>query len=170
MLKRGGVPDLARAAVWFIKWWREEGGLASAVNAAAPGLSVAASDELSAFTPDADLLSASAPAPDAQNQNTPDMGSVSSPQNVNQTQRRGWGFDLEWDVALSEAAAAARHDGALVQAKMEACMARFEAAAAQEEREGGAVSATQEKKRAKEAQRTRQQARSWARLAAKKGR
>ncbi|EPQ52106.1 P-loop containing nucleoside triphosphate hydrolase protein [Gloeophyllum trabeum ATCC 11539] len=30
MLKRGGERDLSRAAVWFVKWWRDEGGLASA--------------------------------------------------------------------------------------------------------------------------------------------
>ncbi|KAF8578973.1 P-loop containing nucleoside triphosphate hydrolase protein [Ramaria rubella] len=27
MLQRGGERDLRRAAVWFIKWWRDEGGL-----------------------------------------------------------------------------------------------------------------------------------------------
>jgi mitochondrial GTPase 1 len=31
MLKRGGERDISRAAVWFVKWWREEGGLASAL-------------------------------------------------------------------------------------------------------------------------------------------
>jgi hypothetical protein len=30
MLKRGGGRDMTRAAVWFVKWWREEGGLVSA--------------------------------------------------------------------------------------------------------------------------------------------
>jgi len=30
MLKRGGERDIGRAAVWFVKWWREEGGIASA--------------------------------------------------------------------------------------------------------------------------------------------
>jgi mitochondrial GTPase 1 len=30
MLKRGGERDIERAAVWFVKWWREEGGLLSA--------------------------------------------------------------------------------------------------------------------------------------------
>jgi mitochondrial GTPase 1 len=33
MLKRGGVKDLQRASAWFIKWWREEGGLLSAAGA-----------------------------------------------------------------------------------------------------------------------------------------
>ncbi|TFK46855.1 P-loop containing nucleoside triphosphate hydrolase protein [Heliocybe sulcata] len=30
MLKRGGLRDRSRAATWFVKWWREEGGLESA--------------------------------------------------------------------------------------------------------------------------------------------
>lgn len=30
MLKRGGVADRDRASSWFIKWWREEGGLLAA--------------------------------------------------------------------------------------------------------------------------------------------
>ncbi|KAI0656941.1 P-loop containing nucleoside triphosphate hydrolase protein [Cubamyces menziesii] len=128
MLKRGGIPDTSRAAVRFIKWWREEGGLASA---AAPAL--------------------------------PDYASELGLQSC----RRGWGFDLEWAV---DAAESGRYDEALIQAKMEECIDRFEEAAEEEERDGSAISSTQEKKRAKEMQRTRQQARTRARLAAKKGR
>ncbi|KZT23669.1 P-loop containing nucleoside triphosphate hydrolase protein [Neolentinus lepideus HHB14362 ss-1] len=30
MLKRGGERDVSRAATWFVKWWRDEGGLKSA--------------------------------------------------------------------------------------------------------------------------------------------
>lgn len=30
MLKKGGVTDQTRAAVWFINWWREQGSLLSA--------------------------------------------------------------------------------------------------------------------------------------------
>lgn len=29
MLQRGGVPDLPRAASWFVRWWRDEGNAAS---------------------------------------------------------------------------------------------------------------------------------------------
>ncbi|OBZ67826.1 Mitochondrial GTPase 1 [Grifola frondosa] len=35
MLKKGGIPDHARASVWFINWWREEGGF---LSASAPAL------------------------------------------------------------------------------------------------------------------------------------
>ncbi|KAI0631018.1 P-loop containing nucleoside triphosphate hydrolase protein [Trametes polyzona] len=127
MLKRGGIPDTARAAVWFIKWWREEGGLASAAAPVLPPRSAPGQESI----------------------------------------RRGWGFDLEWGVASAETG---RYDEALIQAKMEECIDRFEEAAKEEERDGGAISSTQEKKRQKEMQRARQQARSRARLAAKKGR
>ncbi|RPD56017.1 P-loop containing nucleoside triphosphate hydrolase protein [Lentinus tigrinus ALCF2SS1-6] len=127
MLKRGGIPDTSRAAVWFIKWWREEGGLASASAPALPA-SLASSGLESC--------------------------------------RRGWGFDLEWDVATSEAA---RYDEAAIQAKIEGCIDAFEANAQEEERDGGAISATQEKKRMKEKQRVKQQARTKARLAARRG-
>ena len=128
MLKRGGVPDVDRAAVWFIKWWRDAGELASA---AAPSL------------PASDSIDASA-----------DAASV----------RRGWGFDLEWEVPAADARAD-RYDAAAIQARMEACIDTFEAAALDEEREGGGVSATQEKKRAKEQMKARQQARARARMA-----
>lgn len=36
MLKRGGIPDISRAAEWFVKWWREDGGLLSAMQAPVP--------------------------------------------------------------------------------------------------------------------------------------
>ncbi|KAI0739081.1 P-loop containing nucleoside triphosphate hydrolase protein [Daedaleopsis nitida] len=127
MLKRGGIPDTSRAAVWFIKWWRDEG----------------------------ELMSASAPA-------LPDATAAAGLERY----RRGWGFDLEWDVAAAEAG---RYDEATIQGKMEECIDAFENAAQEEERDGTTVSATQEKKRLKEQQRTRQQARSKARLAAKRG-
>lgn len=31
MLKRGGERDVQRAASWFVRWWREEGGLLAAL-------------------------------------------------------------------------------------------------------------------------------------------
>ncbi|KAI0760129.1 P-loop containing nucleoside triphosphate hydrolase protein [Fomes fomentarius] len=126
MLKRGGIPDVSRAAVWFIKWWRDEGGLASA---SAPVLPDSVADSgLESF-------------------------------------RRGWGFDLEWDVAAAEAG---RYDAAAIQTKMEQCIDAFEKSALEEEQDGGAVSSTQQKKRLKEQQRVRQQARTRARLASKR--
>jgi hypothetical protein len=90
MLQRGGVPDLPRAAGWFVRWWRDQGGAVS-------------------------------------------------------SRRRGWGLDFEW---LADADADACD--ATAQAHMERCIDRFVAEEAQEEQEGGAVSATQERKRIRE--------------------
>lgn len=33
MVRKGASPDLRRAAVFFVRWWREEGGLISASSA-----------------------------------------------------------------------------------------------------------------------------------------
>jgi hypothetical protein len=90
MLQRGGVPDLPRAAGWFVRWWRDEGGAAS-------------------------------------------------------SRRNGWGLDFEW---LADADADA--SDATVQVHMEKCIDRFAAVETQEEEEGGAVSATQQRKRIRE--------------------
>jgi hypothetical protein len=38
MIGRGATPDIQRAATWFIRWWREEGGLLS-VQASLPSSS-----------------------------------------------------------------------------------------------------------------------------------
>jgi len=90
MLQRGGVPDLPRAAGWFVQWWRTKGGAAS-------------------------------------------------------NRRSGWGLDFEWladvDADASDAA---------VLARMERCIDHFAAEEAREEEVGGAVSATQERKRIRE--------------------
>ncbi|KAF9816601.1 hypothetical protein IEO21_04002 [Rhodonia placenta] len=80
--------------------------------------------------------------------------------------RRGWGFDLEWEVG---AGGAGVQDPTAVQKRMEECIDRFERSAAQEERAGGGVSATQEKKRVREELLAKRAARTRARLAARRG-
>jgi mitochondrial GTPase 1 len=94
MLQRGGVPDFPRAAGWFVRWWRDQGGAAS-------------------------------------------------------SRRRGWGLDFEW-LADADADADADASDATVQTRMEGCIDRFVAEEARDEEEGGAVSATQERKRIRE--------------------
>jgi len=108
MLQRGGVPDLPRAASWFVRWWRDQGGAAS-------------------------------------------------------TRRTGWGLDFEW---LADADADA--SDAVVQAHMERCIERMVAVEAREEEEGGAVSATQERKRIRGEKHVKRALRSQARLAARR--
>ena len=95
----------------------------------------------------------------------PDAASLTSGAGVG-AYRRGWGFDLEWAV---DAADAGRYDERAIQAKMEGCIDAFEAAAVEEEREGGAVSVTQERKRLKEQQKARQRARARAQFTARRG-
>jgi len=138
MLRRGGVRDTARAAVWFVQWWRGEGGLAAAASPRAAA--------------------------------------------------RGWGFDFQWDlanspdsdpsagaVAPSDATAAGpeksqeRHDEAVIQAQMEACIDRFERGIDEEEVGGSNVSKTQEKKKVRQdllARRKAKADRKWAKKVA----
>ena len=92
---------------------------------------------------------------------------MSSGTPANATYRRGWGFDLEWTVEPSESE---RYDDLMIQAKMEECIDAFEREMEDEERDGGGVSATQQKKRVRDEQLAKRAARSKARLASKKGR
>jgi hypothetical protein len=110
MLRRGGVPDLPRAAGWFVRWWREQGGATS-------------------------------------------------------SRRTGWGLDFEWSV---DADVEADASDAIVKAHMEDCIERLAAEEAQEDEEGGAVSATQERKRIREEKHVKWALRTKARLAARR--
>ncbi|TCD70698.1 putative mitochondrial GTPase [Steccherinum ochraceum] len=81
------------------------------------------------------------------------------------TRRHGWGFDLEWTVSPEEA----KHYGEeVIQRKMEECLETFNAETAQEEEEGGKVSSTQLKKKAREDELVRRAKRTSARLNARK--
>jgi len=95
MLQRGGVPDLPRAASWFVRWWRAKGGAAS-------------------------------------------------------HRRSGWGLDFEWLVDAD-----AETSDAAVLAHMDRCIDRFVVEEARDEEGGGAVSATQERKRVREEKQTK---------------
>jgi mitochondrial GTPase 1 len=110
MLRRGGVPDLTRAAGWFVRWWREQGSAAS-------------------------------------------------------NRQTGWGLDFEW---LADADVHADASDEVIQAHMEGCIGNFVAEEAREEEEGGAVSATQERKRIREEKHVKRVIRTKARLAAKR--
>lgn len=118
MLKRGGVPDHTRAAQWFVRWWRDKGGLIAAAGAPAPLL-------------------------------------------PNFSTRRGWGFDLEWDI---DGGGAPETDGG-VQWHMER---RIDEYLANLEAEEGEVSSTQEKKRAKQEMAAKRTAKLKAKLAARR--
>lgn len=133
MLKRGGERDIARAAVWFVRWWREEG---------------------CAFSATAPILDPIDP---------PSEGAVVSPlpHGDSGVQRGGWGFDFQWefsdkDVAgVSEGAEAER----LIQQEMERVIDAFIERAEAEAKDGGDVSVTQQKKRDKELLRAKREKR-----------
>ena len=128
MLVKGGIPDTTRASQWFIKWWRNEGG----------------------------ILAASTPLATA----TPTDGSALT------THRRGWGFDLEWSVDPEELP---HYDEAMIEHKMGQCIDAFEREAEQEEREGGGLSSTQEKRRVRDELLAKRAAKTAARLARQRG-
>ncbi|CAL1699256.1 unnamed protein product [Somion occarium] len=125
MLRKGGIVDTTRSAVWFIKWWREEG---CRTAASTPLLTSFAADAV--------------------------PGS--------RTHRRGWGFDLEWSVEESELE---RYDKSMIQAKMEECIDTYEAELMEEEREGGGISSTQQKKHLRDEQLAKRAAKTKAKMA-----
>lgn len=47
MIKKGGIPDQTRAAVWFVNWWRDQG---SRLSASAPLIVGNSSDHESSLT------------------------------------------------------------------------------------------------------------------------
>lgn len=124
MIKRGNERDLQRAAVRFVKWWRDQGGLKSA--------------------------------------SVPNRLLISGP-NI-QPQRRGWGFDFEWTLDGSEVG----DEITVLQHKMEDCIDAYAEATAKEEREGGGLSSTQEKKTNRAAKIARRISKTKARIAARR--
>jgi len=144
MLQRGGERDLHRAAVWFVKWWREEGGLISAKT-------------LPQFR---QYLESEPSSP--QSLPTGPSNSLTGPSSTTHTARVGWGFDFEWDVPVSQGSEAllSVSNATKIQSHMED---RIEAHAQEleaEKSEGDDVSSTQEKKKFKEEKLARQKARS----------
>ncbi|EIN08451.1 P-loop containing nucleoside triphosphate hydrolase protein [Punctularia strigosozonata HHB-11173 SS5] len=127
MLKRGGEKDVHRAATWFINWWRD-GALASA---AAPST--------------APLIEAST---QTQILHEASYDPTSDPSARLPAHRVGWGFDLEWTHS-AEASAGEELD-AVLQRHMEECIERYVWETVAEEREGGGVSKSQEKRRVRE--------------------
>lgn len=154
MVKRGGEADFERAIVYFIKWWREEGGLLSA----SAGPLRLGSDDLSL------------------ERRSSDLGVAGDPLVLPQTQ--AWGFDFQWvlrpgDGFLSgsqlkssedaPAAVATEDVGGIripdpmeiVQEKMEQCIDDY---IKKEETEQDVVSPTQMKKRMVLAEKERRKA------------
>jgi hypothetical protein len=118
MVKRGGEADIERATVYFVKWWREEGGLLSATS----GTLRLRSNDISY-----DQRST--------------LG-VAGDSFVPQTQ--AWGFDFQWHLRPEEVSLPMRDPMDILQEKMEGCIDDY---IKREEAEGDIVSPTQMKKR-----------------------
>ncbi|THH04648.1 hypothetical protein EW145_g5365 [Phellinidium pouzarii] len=139
MLKRGGERDTARAAVWFVRWWREEG---CALSATAPILAAADSKEVN-------FGSISASGADV---STPDVLRINA-------QTGGWGFDFQWELKSTDVDVAREDAEQIVQREMERAIDLHLKLAEEEENDGGDVSNTQQKKREKEVQRAKREKR-----------
>jgi len=128
---RGGNVDTARAAKWFVEWWRREGSL---ISASAPRSIGRRNPRVSQGDPSGCL-------DDATHYSVPI--------------RRGWGFDFEWTVdAASDSEAKGN-----VEEKMGVCIDTYMKMMEVQEELGGAVSQTQEKKRAWEEKLAKRKAR-----------
>ena len=121
MLRRGGVRDTGRAAVWFVQWWRNEGGLAAAASPSAAARGWGFDFQWDLTTPSLSPTS------------DPSAGAMapSDATSIGSTQRDGL------------------HSDAAIQARMEACIDQFEQEASNEEVSGVNVSKTQEKRKAR---------------------
>ncbi|KAG6377554.1 hypothetical protein JVT61DRAFT_15369 [Boletus reticuloceps] len=126
MRVRGGDVDTARAAIWFVEWWRREG----------------------------NLISASAPRSIGRRNPRVSQGDPSGCLDI--PIRRGWGFDFEWTV---DAASSDSEGKVNVEEKMGACIDTYMRMMEVQEELGGAVSQTQEKKRAWEEKLAKRKAR-----------
>lgn len=74
---------------------------------------------------------------------------------------------MEWMVGEKDLE---RYDESVIQRKMEECIDVFEEGIVEEQREGGKISSTQQKKRIREQELIKRAARTKARLARKNGR
>lgn len=165
MIKRGAEPDLERAATYFVRWWREEGGLIAAADAGVTQASL-----------------------DVMGRAAADVQGEARRTESDKVVVQGWGFDFEWRVekeqeaahlaSMSAASAALSIESSrsrsnipaastisfksllpamskFVQGKMEECIDLYLARRESEEREGNDVSETQRRKREAEEERRR---------------
>ncbi|KAF5368683.1 hypothetical protein D9757_010220 [Collybiopsis confluens] len=123
MVKRGAEPDISRAAAYFVRWWREEGGLLVASTAFPLRTGVANEEDLN-----------------------PAAGSAD-----NHAFAHGWGFDFQWQLSLNDLPGASNevttsNTEALIQSKMEDCIEQHLIESEREDKDDSNVSATQRRK------------------------
>ncbi|CAK5261836.1 unnamed protein product [Mycena citricolor] len=136
MIGRRGEVDRRRAAVFFVKWWRDEGGLAIS-DAAPPGLQFGSSVSNRLKEPSRRAKALANPNLDADSSiaavdlSSPGLLSerfsdetelpLERGELIPANTTHGWGFDLEWDLSRTELEHARRqkHVPQLLQSKME---------------------------------------------------
>lgn len=162
MLKRRGEVDLERAAVYFVRWWREEGGLLAAKDSFVGYRRGVALPRLSGVE-DADISSSSSDyLTSTLNDNQSGvLSQARAGAALAHTPRvEGWGFDFQWDSSgVGDQAKRMDSPDAFVQEKMEACIDEYLAMIQREEREEENVSPTQVKKKAMAEEKARRKAR-----------
>lgn len=155
MLKKRGEVDLTRAAVYFVRWWREEGGLLAAKAslhlhhqkpAPRPTAIPTPPTPESGMTDDGTTTASSGLRPAQSESLASSNASLLVGDNVPRVE--GWGFDFQWD--LQEAADLEKRAAApqlFLQEKMEGCIDQYLEMIDREEREEMNISPTQIKKR-----------------------
>lgn len=182
MLKKRGEADLARAAVYFVRWWREEGGLLAAKDSfrhqkAAPRDSATA---IAAPCPgtgkpegEATVGETSGEAPGSL-----DIGTSTSTSNSTYAAStaasalapsdaaglvvpkvEGWGFDFQWDWQEADMKRRSSDPELFMQEKMEKCIDEYLEMIEREEKDDANVSPTQIKKRLVMEEKARRKAR-----------
>ncbi|RXW21250.1 hypothetical protein EST38_g4616 [Candolleomyces aberdarensis] len=158
MLKKRGEVDLTRAAVYFVRWWREEGGLLAAKGSfhqihhqqkPAPRPTTAIPTPPPPASGPTDEGSTAAGGALRAAQSEPLVSTNTSlVVGGNAPKVEGWGFDFQW--ALQEAADLEKRSTApqlFLQEKMEVCIDQYLEMIDREEREEMNISPTQIKKR-----------------------
>ena len=140
MRVRGGDVNTARAAKWFVEWWRREGSLISPSAPQSIGRRIPNVPQGHPLGGSGDATHLSAPI------------------------RRGWGFDFEWTVDVASSDSEGKEN---VEEKMGACIDAYMRMAEVQEELGEDVSQTQEKKRAWEEKLAKRAAKSRARVSRK---
>ncbi|KAJ3928877.1 MAG: P-loop containing nucleoside triphosphate hydrolase protein [Lentinula lateritia] len=123
MIKRGAELDLSRAATYFVRWWREEGGL------------LAASSDLQTLPRPLFV--------------TNEKRAITNEENFSVA--HGWGFDFEWQISPKEfhdvnQKVVESDLASFVQLKMEECIGNYLIQSEKEDRDETNISATQRKK------------------------
>ncbi|KAF6764119.1 hypothetical protein DFP72DRAFT_1163162 [Ephemerocybe angulata] len=154
MLKKRGEADLARAAVYFVRWWREEGGLLAAKD----------SFRHQKAAPRDSATAIAAPCPGTGPKGEATVGETSGEAPGDAVglvvpKVEGWGFDFQWDWQEADMERRSSDPELFMQEKMEKCIDEYLEMIEREEKDDANVSPTQIKKRLVMEEKARRKAR-----------